>query len=88
MGPRDYTDPHPGYLLNDELLARQLSTELNHQSISGHALPMGTFPNQQQNPSDGSMWRFGFSSFSWGLGWKITLIKIICKSYSLYTRKK
>ncbi|XXG43098.1 hypothetical protein AAC387_Pa01g3211 [Persea americana] len=69
MGPRDYTDPHPGYLLNDELLARQLSTELNHQSISGHALPMGTFPNQQQNPSDGSMWRGAGLDPTWAHPW-------------------
>lgn len=62
-GHRDYTNSRPGDLLRDEQLARQLSNEINHQSISGHALPLGAFPNQQQHATDGSVWRFDFLTF-------------------------
>lgn len=64
--PSGYTNSHPGDLLSDEQLARQLSNEINRQSISGHALPVGAFPNQQQNATDGSVWRLGFLTiFTW-----------------------
>ncbi|XP_058086719.1 E3 ubiquitin protein ligase RIN2 isoform X2 [Magnolia sinica] len=46
-----------GDLLNDEQLARRISSGLDQQSAAGHALPIGAFSNQQQNPTDSSVWR-------------------------------
>ncbi|KAL6004966.1 hypothetical protein ACLOJK_005525 [Asimina triloba] len=46
-----------GDLLDDEQLARQISSGLDQQSIGGQALPVGQFTNQQQNPSDRTAWR-------------------------------
>ncbi|KAJ8632185.1 hypothetical protein MRB53_025521 [Persea americana] len=68
-GRRDYTNSRPGDLLRDEQLARQLSNEINHQSISGHALPLGAFPNQQQHATDGSVWRGVELDPSWVHSW-------------------
>lgn len=52
---------HTGSIAEDaadgQQLAEQFNLGLNQQGIPGHALPVGAFPDQQQNPSD-AVWRF------------------------------
>ncbi|XP_077236188.1 E3 ubiquitin protein ligase RIN2-like isoform X2 [Tasmannia lanceolata] len=67
--PRDHANSATGEILNDEQLARQIGSGLDHQSISGHALPMGAFPNQQPNTSDHSLWRGVGLHSSWVHPW-------------------
>ena len=45
-------------ILSDEQLARQISSGLDRQNTSGNILPTGVIPNQIQNPTEGSPWRF------------------------------
>ena len=48
-----------GEVLSDEQFARQINSGLDRQNMPGHTLPAGVFPNQMQNPVEGSPWRFG-----------------------------
>ncbi|OAY63290.1 E3 ubiquitin protein ligase RIN2 [Ananas comosus] len=53
---------HTGSIAEDaadgQQLAEQFNLGLNQQGIPGHALPVGAFPDQQQNPSD-AVWSRG-----------------------------
>ncbi|XP_020092836.1 E3 ubiquitin protein ligase RIN2-like [Ananas comosus] len=53
---------HTGSIAEDaadgQQLAKQFNLGLNQQGIPGHALPVGAFPDQQQNPSD-AVWSRG-----------------------------
>ncbi|XP_043722590.1 E3 ubiquitin protein ligase RIN2-like [Telopea speciosissima] len=57
VGPEENTNPHMGDITENEHLARQISSGLERQNISGHALPVGAFSNLQQNPSERFTWR-------------------------------
>ncbi|XP_077235447.1 E3 ubiquitin protein ligase RIN2-like [Tasmannia lanceolata] len=67
--PGDHANSAAGELSNDEQLARQIGSGLDHQSISGHALPMGAFPNPQQNPSEINLWRGVGLDSGWAHRW-------------------
>lgn len=50
-------NPRAGETFSDEQLARQISAGLNRQNATIPTLPTGIFPNQTQNPVEGSPWR-------------------------------
>lgn len=60
---QDPTSSTPGYGSNNDGLLEQVNLGLDQPRLSGRALPVGLFPNQQQNPSD-AMWRFSFLHFN------------------------
>nr|KJB06101.1 hypothetical protein B456_001G0485001 [Gossypium raimondii] len=43
----------------NEVNSRQINPGLDRQNMPGHTLATGVFPNQMQNPVEGSPWRFG-----------------------------
>ncbi|MBA0757125.1 hypothetical protein Gotri_020237 [Gossypium trilobum] len=43
----------------NEVNSRQINSGLDRQNMPGHTLATGVFPNQMQNPVEGSPWRFG-----------------------------
>ncbi|XP_021285611.1 E3 ubiquitin protein ligase RIN2 isoform X2 [Herrania umbratica] len=58
-----------GEALTDEQLARQINSGLDRQNVPGHTLPAGVFPNQMQNPVDGSPWRTAGLDSGWLHSW-------------------
>ncbi|OVA09802.1 zinc finger protein [Macleaya cordata] len=69
MGSRENNaHSHTGEVMNDEQLARQISSGLDQQNAPGHGLPIGGFPNQPQAPSDSIPWRVGPDP-NWGQPW-------------------
>ncbi|CAN1265354.1 E3 ubiquitin protein ligase RIN2 [Linum perenne] len=62
------TSPRSREVLSDEQLARQIS-ERDQQTNPGNNFPVGAFPNQAQNPTEGSSWRSTGLDPSWLPPW-------------------
>ncbi|XP_004140081.1 E3 ubiquitin protein ligase RIN2 isoform X1 [Cucumis sativus] len=62
-------NPRAGETFSDEQLARQISAGLNRQNATIPTLPAGIFPNQTQNPVEGSPWRSTSLDPSWLHDW-------------------
>ncbi|XWS51601.1 hypothetical protein CRYUN_Cryun12cG0190900 [Craigia yunnanensis] len=58
-----------GEVLSDEQLTRQINSGLDRQNMPGHTLPAGVFPNQMQNPVEGSPWRSAGLDAGWLHSW-------------------
>ncbi|XVF49357.1 hypothetical protein PTKIN_Ptkin04bG0005100 [Pterospermum kingtungense] len=58
-----------GEALSDEQLARHINSGLDRQNMPGHILPAGVFPNQMQNPVEGSPWRSAGLDSGWLHSW-------------------
>ncbi|XVE63893.1 hypothetical protein DITRI_Ditri07aG0057700 [Diplodiscus trichospermus] len=58
-----------GEVFSDEQLARQINSGLDRQNMPGHNLPAGVFPNQMQNPTEGSPWRSAGVDTGWLHSW-------------------
>ncbi|KAF8413000.1 hypothetical protein HHK36_000972 [Tetracentron sinense] len=67
--PEDNTNSHAAEVSSDELLARQISSGLDRQNASGHAVPTRPFSNQTQNPLESSAWREVGLDSSWVHPW-------------------
>ncbi|EOY22894.1 RPM1 interacting protein 2 isoform 3 [Theobroma cacao] len=67
--PENEANSRTGEALTDEQLARQINSGLDRQNVPGHTLPAGVFPNQMQNPVDGSPWRTAGLDSGWLHSW-------------------
>ncbi|CAI0380978.1 unnamed protein product [Linum tenue] len=61
--------PRNREVLSDEQLARQLSERLDRPNNAGNNFPAGPFPNQTQNPMEGSTWRSAGLDSGWLPQW-------------------
>ncbi|CAK9309363.1 unnamed protein product [Citrullus colocynthis] len=68
-GRENDVNPRAGETFSDEQLARQISAGLNRQNATIPTLPAGIFPNQTQNPVEGSPWRSTNLDPSWLHDW-------------------
>lgn len=69
VGRENDVNPRAGETFSDEQLARQISAGLNRQNATIPTLPAGIFPNQTQNPVEGSPWRSTNLDPSWLHDW-------------------
>lgn len=56
--PENEANNNAGEISGDEQLARQISAGLDRPNTPRHAMPPGLYPNQTQNPLEGTHWRF------------------------------
>lgn len=63
------TRAHPGEVLNDEQLAHQISSGLEHTVTPGHGLPVGVFPDQTQGSLESTPWRGVGLDSNWTHPW-------------------
>ncbi|CAL1371596.1 unnamed protein product [Linum trigynum] len=68
---RAENEPSPSNreVLSDEQLAREISERLDRPNNAGNNFPAGPFPNQTQNPMEGSSWRSAGLDSSWLPQW-------------------
>ncbi|TYI17788.1 hypothetical protein ES332_A07G049100v1 [Gossypium tomentosum] len=53
----------------NEVNSRQINSGLDRQNMPGHTLATGVFPNQMQNPVEGSPWRSAELDSGWLHSW-------------------
>ncbi|XVF08458.1 hypothetical protein REPUB_Repub07fG0005100 [Reevesia pubescens] len=67
--PENEANSRTGEALSDEQLAHQINSGHDRQNMPGQALPAGVFPNQMQNPVEGSPWRSAGLDSGWLHSW-------------------